>query len=118
MKGGHGRANQIPQNIVNYIQHFFGEYPPIVVEEVKNNSGKVFGIKSWNSGLTYNQLVSRIDTLEKEHTEMKTQITNLSKNVSKNNTRRNNKNNGNNRKNRKGFVQTLRNRCKGNNCSV
>lgn len=118
MKGGHGFANMLPIEVVNNTRHFFQDYPAVAREEVKNNSGKVIGIKSWVPGLTYNQLVSRIETLEKEHTEMKSQIENLKMNLKNNNTRRNNKNNGNNRKNRKGFVQTLRNKCKGNNCNV
>jgi hypothetical protein len=107
-----------PSRYENNLTHFFSEYPPIAIQEfVDKKTGQAVGRKSWNTGLTYNQLVSRIEALEKEHEMMRSMIESLSKktnqSVQTNNTRRNNRNT---RNTRKGFVRTLRNKCSGSNC--
>ncbi len=63
-----------PYYLPNGMGHFFSTYPPNIVEQVKNASGKVTGIRSSYGGLTYSDLISRIDSLEQTVRELKTMI--------------------------------------------
>lgn len=68
------RGTILPHILPHGIGHFFSTYPPNILEEVKNNSGKVIGTRSKYAGLTYSELISRIESLEQSNRELRAMI--------------------------------------------
>jgi hypothetical protein len=72
----------LPQYLPNGMVRFFSTYPPFIIEEVKNNSGKLLGTRSRQEGLTYTELISRIEALEQANQELKSTLQSMIRNNS------------------------------------
>ncbi len=72
----------LPQYLPNGIGHFFSTYPPLFVEEVRNSSGKHIGTRSRQGGVTYSDLISRIEALEQANQELKSTLQSMIRNNS------------------------------------